>query len=336
MRVYLAAALIVTAIPAFAQEPLDGFFIAQRVCDAFQSKNRMTNPGDIQTEEMRAYEIIGINKAGGDFYQVRIPGAPVTEDRWVHISCGVHVVDSGTGSGAVPADGGDISLETGPESTDNLLTLSWQPAFCETRPAKEECLALNGGQLPITETQLSLHGLWPQPNGKFFCGVPQSIENLDRPSMWDQLPEPEIDADTREALNVVMPGTASFLERHEWIKHGTCYKAEGGADEYFDDTLRLVDRINDSPIAAFLASHVGGEVDALEIRALFDQEFGDGAGDRVQVHCTGDGGRTLLVELWISLIGEITETPDLGALMLAADPVSAGCDRGVIDPAGEQ
>ena len=133
-----------------------------------------------------------------------------------------------------------------------------------------------------------------------------------------------------------MPGTASFLERHEWIKHGTCHRAAGGADEYYDDSLLLVDAINGSAVAALLAERVGGELETAELRQAFDAAFGPGAGERVQVQCAGDGGRTLVRELTIATSGVIGPDGDPGALMRAAAPLSAGCPRGVIDPAGLQ
>ena len=34
---------------------------------------------------------------------------------------------------------------------------------------------------------------------------------------------PELTEATRADLDLVMPGTQSDLERHEWFKHGTCY-----------------------------------------------------------------------------------------------------------------
>ena len=332
----LTAVLILTALPAAAFEKLDGYFIATEVCDAFQSKNRQTNPGDIFTEEMRAYGMIAINKVGGDFFQVEVPDAPVTEARWVHVSCGVHVVAAETQ--VDPGDGGGVAVDPveGPEATDNLLALSWQPAFCEMRPNKTECQALNAGQLPVAEQGLSIHGLWPQPRGNDYCGVPPALVQLDKASRWEQLPEVEMDAETREALEVAMPGTASFLERHEWIKHGTCFKGDGGADEYYDDTLLIVDAINDSAIGTFLADHVGAEVETSEIRALFDEVFGADAGDAVQFDCKGDGGRVLIQELKITLSGVISPEGDIGALMRDAAAQSIGCPRGIIDPAGLQ
>jgi ribonuclease T2 len=229
-----------------------------------------------------------------------------------------------------------VTPPPGQESADNLLALSWQPAFCETRPGKAECLDLNAGHLPWTEAQLSIHGLWPQPQGNVYCGVPAALVALDNASRWSELPDPGLDAETAELLAVAMPGTASFLERHEWIKHGTCFRGAGGGDEYFDDTLRVVDAINGSGVGALFAANVGGMVETAAIRAAFDAAFGAGAGERVQVQCTGDGGRTLIQELRIALVGTIGPETGLGDLLLAAAPVSMGCPRGVVDPAGLQ
>lgn len=315
--------------PAPAQVQLPGWFIAQDVCEAYQSKNRRTNPGGVETEIDRAYEMIGINKTGGDFYQVRIDGAPSSRDRWVHISCGVHVVEAETGGTTPPPPPPG-------ESTEHLLALSWQPAFCETRPGKTECQLLNGGGLPAFEGQLAIHGLWPQPNGTFYCGVPGDLVRLDKDGDWDQLPEPALDADTRARLDALMPGTMSALDRHEWIKHGTCHLGAGGADEYYDDTLQLVEAINGSEVGAFLAANLGQEIRVAELRERFDAAFGATAGDRVEVICTNDGSRHLVKELRINLRGLIEPGASISDLLLAADPVRQNCTRGMIDPAGLQ
>lgn len=334
--VAVAVATICLSGPAAAFERLKGFFIATRSCEAYQSKNKLTNPGDIATEPDRAYVMRGLNAPGGDYYQIVVPGAPVVTERWVSTDCGRHVVDAGTPVTPSPAGGVVIAPEPGEESADNLLALSWQPAFCESKPSKTECKQLNGGLLPVTEQQFSLHGLWPQPQGKDYCGVPTSVRNIDTPARWQDLPAPDISAETRELLTVVMPGTASFLENHEWIKHGTCFKGAGGAEEYFRDTLYVTDAINSSVVAEFVAAHVGATIETQDIRAKFDEAFGAGAGERVQFHCAGDGARVLLGEITIGLKGIINEETPFADLILAADAVSLGCPRGVIDPAGLQ
>jgi len=338
MRLFSAALILAVGVcsPVAAFEKLDGYFIALERCEAYQSKNKQTNPGDIETEPYRAYAINGINKARGDYFQMRMPGAPVTADRWVHVDCGVHVIKADTPVGGEPGGSVVITPPPGSESDDNLLALSWQPAFCETRPNKTECKQLNDGLLPVTETQLSIHGLWPQPRGKDYCGVPKALVDLDKARRWSDLPEVPVDTETREALQVAMPGTASFLDRHEWIKHGTCFLGAGGADEYYDDTLRLTEAINASAVGRFLADHVGAEVQTRAIRDRFDEAFGPGAGARVQFQCGGDGGRQLIQELRIHLRGVIDADMPLSELLMAAEPVSLGCPAGIIDPAGLQ
>lgn len=335
-RFFITILLISMAVPALAEEQLNGWFIARKSCEAYQSKNKLTNPGGIFIEVRVAYDISGINKAGGDWYHIRIPGAPVTEDRWVAANCGVHVVASDSSPESGETSISEFTPPTGKEATDLLLALSWQPAFCESKPSKAECKQLNDGLLPITETQLSLHGLWPQPDNTYYCGVPDVIKQLDKEGRWAELPAPALDIDTADRLAVAMPGMASFLERHEWIKHGTCYFGEGNGDEFFDDSLRVLSKINDSPIGHLLAQNVGSELEAADIRKAFDSVFGAGAGDRVQVKCAGDQGRILIQEITITLKGELTETANIGALIRAGDPQSPGCPRGVIDPAGLQ
>lgn len=324
------------ATPALAKEPLEGWFIAMKRCEAYQSKNNLTNPGDIYTEQRIAYDLIGINKSGGDWYQIKIPNAPVTEDRWVAVSCGLHAIAANSSSASNDSSTDDFTAPAGTEATDLLVALSWQPAFCESKPDKKECRQLNDGLLPITETQLSLHGLWPQPNGNFYCGVPDNLKQLDKANRWAELPPPHLDADTADRLAVAMPGTASFLERHEWIKHGTCFHGEGNGDEFFDDSLRVLSAINESEVGRLFAENVGSELATADIRKAFDSAFGAGAGDRVQVKCAGDQGRVLIQEITITLKGEITETADIGTLIRAGKPQSPGCARGIIDPAGLQ
>lgn len=332
----IASALLFAPAPTWAAEKLEGYFIAEQECEAYQSKNRFTNPGGMTTSIRRAYDMIAINKPGGDYFQIRIDGAPVTDARWVHTSCGVHVVAAETETAPVPPGSNPVQPSPGAESTDNLMTLSWQPSFCEIRPNKDECEALNAGNLAHATRQLSVHGLWPQPNGNFYCGVPNSIKQIDKPETWGDLPEVDLSDDLRDALNFAMPGTQSHLDRHEWIKHGTCYRGEGGAEEYYADTLLITDAVNSSPVGRFLQDHVGQTVTADDIRARFDEAFGAGAGEAVQVKCTSDQGRVLIGELWVHLKGIISPTADLGDLMRAASPVSKGCPQGFLDLAGLQ
>jgi len=170
-----------------------------------------------------------------------------------------------------------------------------------------------------------------------FGGDDGEVVRLDKAKQWSQLPMLNLTAETREALDVARPGTQSDLQRHEWIKHGTCHK-DNGAEGYYLDTLAVTAAINDSEIGDFLAAHIGTEVEMNEIRALFDTVFGAPAGDAVQFICRNDGSRFLLQEIRIALSGVIDHTdPDgFGALMQNAARQPQGCDEAMIDPAGLQ
>jgi ribonuclease T2 len=320
--------------PAQAMEPLQGWFVAERACAAFVSKNKRTNPGAVSLEPRKAYVMRGTNAPARDWVQVTVPTAPSETARWVPRNCGRHVPER---PGATKAAPQALHTPSGPrEATDLLLALTWQPAFCESRPGTRECQALNRGDLPHAATRLSVHGLWPQPRSNVYCGVSAEIVAMDKRGRWDRLPAPQLDRDTRARLALAMPGRESHLDRHEWIKHGTCYFGDRQGDEYYDDTLMLWEAINASAVGALLAHNIGGEVRRDSLRAAFDTSFGDGAGARVEMICRDDQNRRLIQEIRIALRGEITEDADVGALIRAAAPQRGGCRAGIIDPAGLQ
>jgi ribonuclease T2 len=126
-----------------------------------------------------------------------------------------------------------------------------------------------------------------------------------------------------------MPGTQSLLERHEWIKHGTCY---GGLAEeaYFGKALALADEVNASAVQSLFAGKRGQTVTSKEIRAAFDAAFGAGTGERVSISCNNDGSRRLIAEIRIGLAG-----PDgnLATMTKAAKPADADCESGIVDTA---
>ncbi len=132
-----------------------------------------------------------------------------------------------------------------------------------------------------------------------------------------------------------MPGTLSLLERHEWIKHGTCYPGSG-AEQYYKDSIRIMQAINSSKVQELVAARVGRTVSGQQIRQAFDELFGAGAGERLRVACNTDGNRTLIVEITLGLRGDISSGADVGELIRASAPTDAGCPSGIIDPVGLQ
>jgi ribonuclease T2 len=318
----LAATLALSAAiagPGRAFEPMGGCFVATAVCPAVRSIRTASNPGEIVTEVDRSYELLGANRADEpSHFQIRITAADPRE-RWVEIDCGDVVA---------ACDLPDAPTAPPEESTSSgyVLAASWQPAFCHIHRTKTECRAQT--QQRFDSAHFALHGLWPQPRDNVYCGVSRGQRADDAAGRWSNLPPLELTDETRAALDVVMPGTQSDLQRHEWIKHGTCYSDT--AEEYFVESLQLMNQLNASPVRVLFASRIGKRVTADELRAAFDQAFGEGAGDRVEIACNGG----LITELLIHLDGAITETSRFAELIAAAAPVGAGCTAGRIDSAG--
>ncbi|MCP3055185.1 ribonuclease T2 family protein [Aurantimonas marianensis] len=354
-RFCLLAALLLVAPSAFAQVPMTGRFVAEARCPALQSIRKQTNPGGIATEPGVEYVLVGRNAEAATHYYVVIPDAEPPR-RWVAVGCGRVEADgvsaaagedstsdaaSRRGAEALAkalgqgwAEGRRDDRETPPSgdqrsgSGATVLAASWHAAFCETKPRARDCR--NGGE----DGGFVLHGLWPQPRGNEYCGVAAEIVSADRAGDWSALPEPQLSRATRRALDAVMPGAEAILDRHQWVKHGSCYGAD--AEEYFADAVALIGKLNASPVRRLFVDSLGQQLDAPVIRAGFDKAFGHGAGQRVLIDCARDGGRQLIAELRINLAGTITPQTDLGDLIRAANPAGGGCRGGVVDAAGWQ
>lgn len=211
-----------------------------------------------------------------------------------------------------------------------ILAASWQPAFCETNQRKAECKSQTKDRFDATN--FSLHGLWPMR--KNYCGVSGSVQSTDKAGDWNELPAVEISPQTIAALDKAMPGTQSGLERHEWIKHGTCTGMS--ADAYFGDAVRLVGELNASAVRDLFAANIGKPLSAGAIKAAFDKSFGPGAGDRVKMSCRRAGGNRLISELTIGLSDNATSEndTDLRSLIQGAGRTSFGCNEGMVDAVG--
>ena len=321
MRWFAVLALLALTIGSATAAPAEGTFVAEAACPALQSMRNGTNPGEVMTAPGTSYRIIEVNNlANPTHYRVEVPGASPPQ-RWVEIACG----------GEVDAD---EPLEAGPDSY--MLAASWQPGFCETQPDKIECLDQSEDRFDASH--FALHGLWPQPQGREYCeGVSRRDIQNDKPATWRLLPEVALNAPTRRELDKVMPGTASFLERHEWLVHGTCYGEP--MQSYFSETLSLMGQLNASSLRDFLARNIGRSVTPDQIRAAADEAFGRGAGNRISVECKTeqDGNRRVLTELQIALYGAVDETSDLGELIRNARPQGSNagqCPSVIVDRAG--
>jgi ribonuclease T2 len=338
IRLSLALFSIVLLLPFAIQADirLDGYFIAQESCAALQSIRKNTNPGDVHLTEDMAYEVISKNKAEATHYRIRVKQANPKE-RWVMVSCGklltnCHEQTVGIASPPAiepPCEPCEPTTTTTPPAVsgkDYLLALTWQPAFCQTHQQKTECQTQTPDRYDASN--FALHGLWPQPRNNVYCNVSNSVKKLDERRLWEQLPALGLTEATYSDLIETMPGVASYLHRHEWIKHGSCYSTT--PEEYYRESIMLTDQINNSAVRDFFAENIGERVTASDIKAKYDAAFGDGAGDKVRIRCN-DG---MITETWINLRGEIDDNSQIRALLQQAEPADSSCQSGVIDPVG--
>jgi len=323
----IALALMVSIAPVLAEVSTSGTFTGTQACPAMRSMRRATNPGEVFVQPNTAYEVLAQNKAIASHYRIFVDGAEPPE-RWVAATCGTF--DPNGQVARAPGAAGAAAVAGGVRGT-HLLALSWQAAFCAKRPEKTECAAVT--PTSRSGTQLSLHGLWPQPEGKKYCNVTPAVRELDAKRAWDQLPEPAMSAETAKRLAAVMPGVQSKLERHEWIVHGTCYGAN--AEAYFARSAGLTEEVNASKVAKVFAESAGQPLNTSAIRAAFDEAFGEGTGERVSVACSGRGGNRRISEIRISLAGDVVGTAPIGELMRAAKPEQPGCPGGLVVGPGQ-
>lgn len=322
VRRAIIAALALVASPARAEVPLSGTFIASATCPAYQSISRETNPGGITLSPGQVYDLAAANKTPPTHFLVVIPGADPSR-RWVEIACG-------TTDAERPQSQETASAPQPYRGTQYVLAVNWQPAFCETAEHTSECRAQQPNSYEANH--FTLHGLWPQPRNNEYCDVSQRDIWASRDGRWRDLPALDLTIAQRRDLDQVMPGSQSGLDRHEWVKHGTCYGT--GQREYYADSLDLMLALNTSEVVDLFASNIGKRITLAQIRTAFDTAFGPGAGDRVSMSCIEDGNRILITELQINLTGEITSPDDFASLILAAPPTDSDCRSGQVDAVG--
>jgi ribonuclease T2 len=309
--------------PTYAQIPFNDSFTAKSNCPAVQSLRKGTNSGHIKLIPGKTYPVVGKNQDQASYYLLQVDGANPTQ-RWVAKQCGQLLSEV-----AVDGQNGSNNRSV---SQEYVLALSWQPAFCETKPAKTECRTQTADRFDATN--LTLHGLWPE--GRDYCGVSGNLKKIDSDNRWEQLPPITLSSATAQALAEKMPGFSSNLQLHEWYKHGTCYGTS--PDRYFQDSMRLQDQVNGSPVRKLFVNNIDNVITTTEIRASFDQSFGAGAGKKVAVECKRDIDEdrvNMVTELQINLAGKINPNTTLANLMASAKNMNKpSCPRGEVDRAG--
>jgi len=209
-------------------------------------------------------------------------------------------------------------------SKQNILALSWHNAFCETHRYKKECIRGLSTRKSYEE-QFVLHGLWPQPRNNIYCNVSKNVKSLDKAKRWKDLPSMDLDDEIKKKLSYIMPGFASALHKHEWVKYGTCYGTD--ANTYYANAISLVEQFNDSSLAAFFKVNRGKRVTLRHIKKIAQKEFGKGVSKNIAIQCK----KGLITEIWLQL-GSGSE--DLVTLLKKGKKLYSRCKSGYIDKVG--
>ncbi len=156
-----------------------------------------------------------------------------------------------------------------------LLTLSWAPEFCYSKPNNPECSGHFG---------FIVHGLWPQYNRG---GYPENC---------GQQPGPT----NPSAMLDLMPD--SHLIQHEWTTHGTCTGL--AADNYFALIRRLRNSVKIPQ--AFVAPAQQFSMSPQELKQDFEQA-NPGLTDADMAVSCGSGPYLVAVEICFSKDGRLTQ-----------------------------
>lgn len=212
-----------------------------------------------------------------------------------------------------------------------VLALSWQPAFCETRPNKTECVSQDKNGFDAKN--FVLHGLWPNASKLYnyeYCNVPQQL----RKKSWCDLPPLKLSEAVRKRLPSFMPGSASCLQRYQWYKHGICSGLS--PDEYYALCDKLVRMVSKSKFSKFISANIGRYVKRNAVLKAFEKEFGKGSRSFLELKCSSAKGVKFLSEIRIYLQKNLAESDDLKDLFPKRKiRVKGGCPgKFKIDKAG--
>jgi len=180
--------------------------------------------------------------------------------------------------GGGPADGGTATTQPGIEFDYYLLSLSWSPQYCASRPGdnSRQCRA-------DFDRGLVVHGLWPQMQ----TGRTPSCSGTSR-----------VPPQLVEKMLAIMP--TARLVQHEWEEHGAC--SGMSMADYIDTTARAFSRIRIPKALRAPASPISTTVAALE------KQFSDAnpglKGNQMAIICDQET-RTEVSEIRICLDKEL-------------------------------
>jgi len=199
----------------------------------------------------------------------------------------------------------------------SLLSVSWHNAFCEMHKNRKECRAMSN----YASNHFVLHGLWP--DNRDYCKIPHDLIEKDKKRHWRALPKIDYPNSLKKDMLKYMPGVLSALDRHEWVKHGSCYA--DNPIKYFSDAISLVKSVDNSMVGEYFRANIGGKINIVNLRRVFDRAFGKGSGKRVIMKCR-DG---LITEIRIKVAGRGDNLKEM--IKNAPTFHSRTCSEGIVD-----
>jgi len=325
MRLLLAVLILCTSVTKV--NATTGTVSVIQSCEAYQSFRKKTNPGKVLISNGQTYTYKEVNITSDHTkYRIVIKGAkPVL--RWIDGRCVKPLAQKSRKkhfNQVNKSNKGSYRCTTVPGLADsNILALSWQSAFCESKHDKAECQVRDPNSFQANN--FTLHGLWPnrdncnRQTGYYgYCGALKT-----KPQQFCGYPTLDLNDKTRTQLEINMPSAAhgTCLQRHEWYKHGTC-QTQMDVSQYYDFAIKLQQELNHSGIAQLMAENVGKRVASADFFKLFDKAFGAGAHQKLQLKCkSGD-----LVDVYINLPKDLDQKNSLKALLgQAANNFKNGC-----------
>lgn len=301
----------------------DNLQIAKDSCPIYNNMKHTKNSGNQTLQIGLSYRVIDEKK---EQYYISVPDIN-TPNRWVDKSC--FGLSQKITQDKVVIKEKSIKIVEKKESknisssSDMLLALSWQNAFCETHRYLKEC---KNRAKKYTDINFGLHGLWPQPRENIYCDVSSEDKSLDKSHKWNRLSSLKLSDKTRKELLEVMPSSASsYLQRHEWLKHGTC--ANMNEDDYYSKAIALTKEFNGAKVGDFFRQNIGKKVTLAQIGFKMNESFGRGAGNKIELICQ----KGLISEIWLHLG---SEGDDMQSLLKSGQNVRSRCKEGIIDRVG--
>ncbi|NET00930.1 MAG: ribonuclease T2 [Sphaerospermopsis sp. SIO1G1] len=310
--------------PSHAFYPIQGSF-TNDICEAYTSFRKQSEP--IPLSPGKVYTALGLNKENGDYISIEVDGSK----KWVNKNCGQlnfknvdiaedhHNID-------ITEESNNLAVKTSNCPAKGcakkyVLALSWQPAFCENHPHKKECKTQS--QTGYDASNFTLHGLWPDQLA--YCGVSDNNIRKSKNRNWRGLPAVDVDAETDQELDQVMPGVQSYLDRHEWIKHGTC---DGrNADDYYDISVDLLKEVNASDLRNLFAQNIGKSLTLSEVNKAFERSFGRGSSRSLSLKCKNGLATEIRIKMKRPFRGD-----KLADLLIPSR--SRSCKRVIVDAVG--